>query len=307
MVLLLVLVVVALLTALLSEFAFSTLVDLRLTETFRDRTRAYYLAKGGVTVGRRLLQQDHNGYDADAPEELWSQGVSGYPVGEGVVSIAIEDLGGKLNINSLVAADGVNVNRASKLRFYRFFANQGETDPQGLTAALIDWIDRDDLPYVDPDSGATLGAEEDFYQRQPLPGHCANLPLRALDELAAVRGFTPELVRRIAPHVTVYGGSEVNVNTASAEVLMALSEDPVIDRAAAGQIIDRRRERPFRTVDELKELNRIAGLENLLRTGLTVTGAFFRVRATAEVNDGVRRIEAVVEKAGGRLLYQKVD
>ncbi|MBE0598742.1 MAG: general secretion pathway protein GspK, partial [Desulfuromonadales bacterium] len=45
MVLLLVLVVVALLTSLVTEFAFSTLVDMRLTETFRDSTRAWYLAK----------------------------------------------------------------------------------------------------------------------------------------------------------------------------------------------------------------------------------------------------------------------
>ena len=39
-VLLLVLVVVALLSALLTDWAFSTLVDLRLTETFRDSNRA---------------------------------------------------------------------------------------------------------------------------------------------------------------------------------------------------------------------------------------------------------------------------
>lgn len=307
MVLLLVLVVVALLTALLSEFAFSTLVDLRLTETFRDRTRAYYLARGGVTVGRMLLKEDRNSYDAYVPEELWAQGVSSYPVGEGVVSVDIEDLGGKLNINSLVGADGINVDRNSKLRFYRFFANLGETDPQVLTAALIDWIDRDSDPYVDPDSGATLGAEDDYYQRQTPPLRCANGPLRALDELAMVRDFTPELIRRIEPHVTVYGGTAINVNTASAEVLMALSEDPVISREAAEQIVERRRGKPFKTTGELIEINSISGLENLLRTDLTVTAGFFRIRSAAEVNDGARRMEATINKASGKLLYQKVD
>ena len=53
MALLLVLLVVVMLTTLLTEFAFSTLVDLRLTETFRDNIRAYYLAKGGINAGRR--------------------------------------------------------------------------------------------------------------------------------------------------------------------------------------------------------------------------------------------------------------
>lgn len=306
MVLLLVLAVVALLSALLTEFAFSTLVDLRLTETFRDRTRAYYLARGGVTVGRMLLKQDRNSYDAHAPEELWSQGMSNYPVGEGWISVDIEALGGKLNINSLVDATGINVNTVSKERFYRFFANLGETDPEGLTAALVDWIDRDSDPYVDPVSGAT-GAEDDYYQRQTVPWRCANRPLRSLDELALVRGFSPELIRRIEPHLTAYGGTRINVNTASAEVLMAYSEDPVITREAAEQIIERRRSKPFKTEGELIELNSISGLENLLRTDFTVTAGFYRIRSSAEVNDGARRIEAIVDKASGKLLYQKVD
>jgi general secretion pathway protein K len=306
MVLLLVLAVVALLSALLSEFAFSTLVDLRLTETFRDRTRAYYLARGGVTVGQMLLKMDTNGYDAYAPEEFWSQGVSNYPVGEGWISVGIEDLGGKLNINSLVDATGFNVNTVSKERFYRFFANLGETDPEGLTAALIDWIDKDPDPYIDPDSGAT-GAEADYYQRQTPPVQIADRPMRSLDELALVRGFTPELIGRIEPHVTVYGSRKINVNTASAEVLMAFSKEPVINRDAAEQIIERRRSQPFETEGELIELNSISGLENLLRTDLAVTGGFYSIRSTAEVNDGVRRIEAFVDKANDKLLYQKVD
>ena len=58
MALLLVLVIVTLLSALLIDFSFSTLVDLRATETFRDRTKAYYLARGGVEAARMILQQD---------------------------------------------------------------------------------------------------------------------------------------------------------------------------------------------------------------------------------------------------------
>jgi general secretion pathway protein K len=131
--------------------------------------------------------------------------------------------------------------------------------------------------------------------------------LFSLDELALVRGFTPELIRRIEPHVTVYGSTSINVNTASVDVLQAFSEDPVITREAAEQIIERRRDQPFKTAGELIELNSISGLENLLRTDLTVTGRFFRIRSSAEVNDGVRRIEAIVNKTSGKLLYQKVD
>jgi type II secretory pathway component PulK len=69
MALLLVLVIVALLSSLLIEFSFSTLVDLRATETFRDRTKAYYLARGGIEAARMILQEDTNEFDH--PSEFW--------------------------------------------------------------------------------------------------------------------------------------------------------------------------------------------------------------------------------------------
>ena len=103
MALLLVLVVVALLTSLLTDLAFSTLVDMRLTETFRDSTRAYYLAKGGINAGRMILQVDDNNYDS--LNEPWSKGVINYPVAEGSVTVQIEDQDGKLAINGMVSGE----------------------------------------------------------------------------------------------------------------------------------------------------------------------------------------------------------
>ncbi len=113
MVLLLVLVVVALLAGLLSEFSFSSLVDLRLAETYRDSTRAYYLARGGVRAAQMILKEDHNNYDARS--EMWGRGVANYPIGEGIVTITIEDLDGLLDINALVS--GNNPQPEQKNRF----------------------------------------------------------------------------------------------------------------------------------------------------------------------------------------------
>ena len=142
MALLLVVVVIALLASLLSEFAFSTLVDLRLTETFRDRTGAYYLARGGVEAGRIMLREDRNEYDH--PSEFWGQGVPSYPAGEGTVGIEIEDLTGRLNLNSIVDSKG-----NKQVSYHRFVAlceevlnlSTGEADE--LAAALGDWLNAD--------------------------------------------------------------------------------------------------------------------------------------------------------------------
>ncbi|NIQ94108.1 MAG: general secretion pathway protein GspK, partial [Desulfuromonadales bacterium] len=133
MVLLVVLLVVALLVTILVEFAFSTLVDLRLAETYRDTTRAHYLAKGGITVGRTILKEDNNGYDG--LDELWSQGVQNYPVAEGSINIDIEDHGGRLDLNRLVTPQG-NIDPLFKDRLIRLLDLLEADDAEAMTDAL---------------------------------------------------------------------------------------------------------------------------------------------------------------------------
>lgn len=308
MVLLLVLVVVTLLAALVTELAFSTLVDLRLTETFRDSTKAYYLAKGGVRAGRSILQRDTNGYDApDDPEELWSQGIAQYPVGDGLISVTIEDLGGKINLNALINTNGGNVNPTVKDRVLRLFEILEIKDGEALVGALIDWIDQDDLVYIDPDTGRAVGAESGFYLQREKPMRCQNGPLKSLDELQLLRGFSPELSQQLAPYVSLYGNDKINVNSAGAEVLMALSADPEISRSAAESIIAHRQKEPFKTVEMLAWINTIPGLTNLLRDPLQVTSGVYRIESWAAVNDGTRQAVAIVSKNGDKLLYLKVD
>jgi len=295
MVLLMVLVVIALLASLTIEFAFSTLVDMRLVETFRDSTRAYYLAKGGVRVGQMILQDDTNGYDAES--ELWGQGIESYPVGQGFVSVRIEDLGGRLDINRLVTAQG-NIDVVFKERFLRLFEDLGFDRPEALVDALIDWIDVDDEP--EPE-----GAENEYYVRLDSPYRCKNGRLDTLEELTMVRGFTAEIFRRLAPYLTVDGGDKINVNTATIEVLIALAEE--MDLTAAEAIVAFRESAPIVEVEELKDLPGLGELYWAINSHLRVTSPVYLIRAWGFVGDGSRSLEARVRKADNRLLYIKVN
>ena len=294
MVLLLVLIIVALLTSLLTEFAFSTLVDLRLTETFRDGTRAYYVAKGGVKVGRIILQQDRNGYDSR--DEMWAQGVSNYPVEEGAVTIQITDLDGKLDINRLVTSLG-NPDVVVQDRFRRLFTILGLDDPDGLTDALIDWIDPDSDP-------RPHGAEDSYYLDLPHPYQAKNAPLDSLDELALVKGFTPAVIKAIRPYVTVHGSDKININTASAVVLESLASQ--MDEATAEEIVDRRKEQPFQSIDELKRLPNMDTVYGFIYLYIGVASRDYLIRSSAQINEGSRSIEAIVDKQGDILRYEKV-
>ncbi len=306
MVLLLVLVVMALLSALLSEFAFSTLVDLRLAETFRDRSRAYYLARGGIRAGQMILREDQNNYDG--PDEMWGQGVANFPVGEGFLTIDITDQDGRLAINSLVV--GNNPQSVQKERFLRLFEILEFPDGPDLVAALIDWIDTDDQEYV---QDGLLGAESNEYLSQD-PGYSArNGPLRSLEELSLVRGFTPEVVAQLKPHVTIYGDSGVNLNTATPEVIATLyfDEEDRITLEEARDIASARDIEPFRDLEDFKQ--EFPGLWQLFPTSgeldysIGFKSDFYRVRSQAWVNEGTRVIEAVVAKPQNNILFLRVQ
>jgi len=301
MVLLVVLLVIALLATLLTEFSFSTLVDLRLAETFRDSTRGFYLARGGVTVGRMLLKQDTNGYDA--PNELWSQGLVNFPVGGGYLSVSGEDLSSRLNLNLLIDNQG-NVDVVSMERFTILCELLGAEDPDLLTDSLIDWLDADNDP-------RPLGGEDNYYLSRANPYPTGNGPLASLEELSLVRGFDATILERLTPHVTLYGTTSVNVNTASREVLTAvMAAGGTVSLAeaeiAADRILELREEGPIEDKQALKGLADLENLDYVINTFLDVSSHAFRIRSEAEVNDGRRTMTAVVDERD-RLLEQKVD
>jgi general secretion pathway protein K len=230
------------------------------------------------------------------------------------VSIRIEDLGGKLAINSLVI--GTNPQAAVVDRFYRFFAAlelPAPANPAELTAALIDWLDSGDDTYreirVDDRSIPVAGAESSYYQGLAPAYRCKNGPLHTLEELVNIRGFTPEVVQRITPYLAVNGDPQVNINTAGLEVIMALSS--AVDRNLAQKIVEYRAETPIDNLDQLASMlptevfSALKTLGNLEMLG--TTSKVYRIEAHASVNDGQRRVVAEVDKLTSRVLFLKVD
>jgi general secretion pathway protein K len=318
MALLLVLMIVAMLAALLTEFAFSTLVDLRLTETFRDSTRAYYLSKGGVTVGRVLLQSDTNDYDAG--NEMWAQGVANYPVGDGFLSVSIEDQGGKLDINNLWNRIGKNPDSTRVRQVYELFSLLGLSEPENLVAALVDWLDEGDVETTEINLGLNdppinaRGTESPYYLRLDAPYPSRNGRMTSIEELRLIRGFTPEVFKQVAPHLTVNGSTTINVNTASPQVLAAVIAGGTIttmgDAENAAELIAAHRDvEPIRNISEIKDIPEISpeDYSRISTAGLSVKSDTFRIETEGGVGDGVRRIEAFVRKKDDTLLYIKVN
>jgi len=295
MALLFVLLVVTLLSALVMELSYDALVDLRLAETFRDRTRAGYIARGGIVAGQMFLREDRNGYDA--LNELWAQGLSDFPVDEGSVSISIADLGGRLDVNRLVDSAG-NPDAFSRDRFERLFEQLGAEDASALVDALIDWLDPDSEPLG-------YGAESDYYLSLERPYPCKNGPLDTFDELLQVKGFSGALVEKMRPHVTLHGSSKVNVNTATAEVLASLGE--ALNLSDAREIVSQLRAQPLTSVAQMQELSGSEVWYSQIRPYLQVSSETFRVRSRGVMNDAVRYATAEVERSSGQVFYLHLE
>jgi general secretion pathway protein K len=306
MALLLVLVVVALLSALLTEFSFSTLVDLRATETFRDRTRAYYLARGGVEAARMILQEDRN--DFDHPTEFWGDPMANVPAGEGDVSLTISDLSGRFNPN------GVADNRGNPLPgYHRFVALCEEVlaidrvQGRELADALVNWFNAD-RSQPTPDDG--------YYNELQPPYNRKGGKLDTLDELHLIRGFDAEIVERLQPFLRVVGEPQINVNTAPAEVLYAwqfsAAEGNVeirFDRQDIGALLDYRQRSAFRQLSDLALAEGIGDRwpAAWVQGSVGVEGHIYQLVSRGRVNQGSRLATATVQKQGNQLLSLKVE
>ncbi|MFN0046013.1 MAG: general secretion pathway protein GspK [Sphingorhabdus sp.] len=106
------------------------------------------------------------------------------------LQIRIEDERGKVPINLLDDELAARLMEAIGLGY----------GGSARTAAdsLVDWIDDDEEPRPD-------GAEVEFYQSRGIRPR--NGPLQSIDELATIRGFNPEMVKKLKPFVTVNFGT----------------------------------------------------------------------------------------------------
>ena len=125
--LLIVLLVTALLTALIFEFAYGTRISLRAAVNFRDSQRAYFLARSGVNFAGALLSDNlKNNKPRDNLEQRDWQLVPVMTGSDTELRVRWEDEGGKINISSVFTG-----NDASK-RLSRLFENPGISISQDL-------------------------------------------------------------------------------------------------------------------------------------------------------------------------------
>ncbi|MBP2676120.1 MAG: type secretion system minor pseudopilin GspK [Deltaproteobacteria bacterium] len=270
----------------------------------RDSVRAGLLAEAGTGALRIALREDAKANKYDTLDEYWSRPAPPFDLGDGTVTIIVEDEDRKINLNKLVGTHG-NAPDDMWLAVFRAFLEQRGIDAS-LADAFVDWLDNDDSPRVG-------GAESSYYMSLPRPYMAKNDLFDTLEEILLVRGVTREIYEKIRPFVTVTSSGKININTAPMEVLTALSAGKIaaefgaIDNAAANRLIEYRKEQPFQKVSEIGNVSPFfKNLQSKTLFGtdvVDVKSSYFHVRSTGDVGGTVRTVDAIGFRTGNNVVW----
>jgi len=278
-------------------------VDMRRTGNLLNGEQAYAYAIAAESWAHVILRRDEEESDFDSLEEGWATALPPIAVEGGFVNGRIEDLQGRFNINNLIEDGGEptdeesSVNEEELAYFKRLLEVLGlET---ALALAVLDWIDAD-IRTRFPD-----GAEDEVYLLEDPPYRAANRPMVSISELRLVKGFTPEVLAVLEPHVTALPEETIiNINTATPAVLQALHQE--LDGSGVEQLVTDRGEQGYDDVDTFLEHSALAGLD--LDIDVDIISEWFNVLTATSVGRGQAQLETLFwrEDGGQPLVVSRV-
>jgi type II secretory pathway component PulK len=224
-------------------------------EDSKNSAQALNCAETGLNIAMAALERGDAIYSNGKLRNLLA-GREDVDLADGTCSITVAEESGKLNLNLLKTSEGApdRTRIDQMLRLIDLLNRRDFEAPPisyGIVPAIIDWIDSDEetacLPFI---MNANLGAESSYYAGLDRPYRARNAPLDTTEELLLIRGITPDIFERIRDYVTVKGEGKININSASKLVIESMSEK--MDPAVAQMIVNRRMEKPFGDLGELR-------------------------------------------------------
>jgi len=168
----------------------------------------------------------------------------------------------------------------------------------GLAQAITDWIDPDQDPLF-PD-----GAEDSDYNVKNPAYLAANRSMYSISELRLIRGIDQETYDKLAPLVCALPtNARLNVNTAPAQLLAALSEG--YDLKEMEQVLENRPDEGYKNVDDFLNAAKLT-VDAQLKAQLSVNSQHFLLQAEARVGDGRAMLYSILyrDENGVRVLQR---
>jgi general secretion pathway protein K len=289
--LLAVIMVVALLSVVVTEFAFSMRLEASMVRAYRDTVLGRNLAEAGIQQAIREILTDANIHGLDESGQVLFFAVpAGATVAKPLPTLSRTRVAlgaGEFSYRIADEESRLNLNAGARDRMDRLLSalDVDKIERDTIVDSIEDWRDTNDTV-------RTNGAEsEDYYLKLPIPYRARNGNFQDPSELLQVKGVTPELYRGREGHpgladlVTARGRGTVNINTAPPPVLSALG----LSDAEISDIVQSRTNAPYASVP-----GRFAGRR------VTVGSSTFRIEAEGVVaGEPKARIVAIVQKTPG--------
>jgi len=294
-VLVMVLLIVALVTALAVNFSSAFQLSLARGEVRWHGAQASAYLLGAEELAIKFLQDDRANNEFDHLGEDWAQETSPFPVEGGWLLGRIVDGQGLFNLNALAGNTEEGRSGAARFspmqrRFIRVLQTfeevpVSENEALALMEALIDWLDADDEPT------GFGGAESGFYSGLELAYHPANQWFSSVSELRLVRHMTPALYRVLAPLVVVLPeATDININTANLAVFQSLNVSSSLSPLSPGdaqQLLDARGSEGYENIQDFVDSPSLVGLTTegtQVETGnLGVNSEYFLIYSQAQL------------------------
>ena len=182
-----------------------------------EQNQALQYALGAETLAIVALRDDvlNSGKESDHLLEFWAQDVLPFELDDGgFLEAQLNDMHRCLNLNNLAGANAQIALEDTK----RLLKNLG-LDIQ-LADTWTDWIDADG-------EVIRFGAEDSQYQVGNPPHRTPNTMVTSTSELYLLNNVDRDQLHTLLPHICLLPdtNSNINVNTAGAQVLAALDEN----------------------------------------------------------------------------------
>lgn len=226
------LIVVGVAAVVISGLVWRQQLQIQNIENLRDRTQAQWLQRGMIDFARLVLTQDMRTSQADHLGETWALPLNDSKVADFVknadipdelksisVNGAITDAQGLFNLSNLSSAAGVLV-------YSRLLMNLGLN------------------PSLAQPTAQTLQEKQ--------------IAIQDVSDLITIPGYSESMIEILRRYVIALPTtSTVNINTAPAEVLMAVF--PTLSRSSANNMAQQRSNMPVKSVNDINALLTLSG------------------------------------------------
>jgi len=286
------LLIVAMVTVAAVAMATRQQMDIRRTGGMLHGEQAYAYLLGAESWALVVLARDRGDSKIDTLYEDWSTQPPVSIVEGGSIIGRILDLQGRFNVNGLV--DGKGVADKDAITRYKRLLRQLDLD-ESLAEALADWIDSD-INVLFPD-----GAEDEAYLGAATPYRTANRLVVDISELRLVKGYEPEVIEKLRPFIAALPEiTPLNINTASAEVLITVAEDMSLSDGES--LIETRGEDGFQTVDKFTGEKELSGKKQMTTAPLSVDSQWFLMLSEATIGQSRARLASLIQRTDKAIL-----